>query len=159
MTGQAFARQGAVRMTGREKCNKLKKIRAAVAEKLGIDLHQVECTFEGECTGTCPKCKQEEDILNGAILHKGAALAGAMMLATSMSACVPFGGNRTGLGGNELSGAIEVDTDSCPPTEGDDVEVLSGEVDEQALQDVDVTTSNDNKVEDIYVEDLTGYVG
>ena len=31
--------------------------------------------------------------------------------------------------------------------------------DEQALQDVDVTTSNDNKVEDIYVEDLTGYVG
>ena len=45
-------------MTGREKCNKLKKIRAAVAEKLGIDLHQVECTFEGECTGTCPKCTQ-----------------------------------------------------------------------------------------------------
>ena len=29
-----------------------------------IDLKQEECTYKGECSGTCPKCKQEEEILN-----------------------------------------------------------------------------------------------
>lgn len=155
-------------MTGREKCNKLKRIRAALAEKLGIDLHQVACTFEGECTGTCPKCKQEEDALNGAILRKGAALAGAMMLATSMSACVPFGGRTVSpldggdavdAGGNELTGLIEYDPDSCPPSGGDEIEVLSGEVDERMLQEEDAATNGSDEVVTVNMDDLTGYVG
>ena len=167
-------------MTGREKCNKLKRIRAALATKLGIDLHQVECTFEGECTGTCPKCKQEEDALNGAILHKGAALAGAMMLATSMSACVPLGGktpdpqNGGGTveaGGNDLVGMIEYDPDAnsdpvpgSDPSEGSyDVVTLSGEVDERMLNedntgDTSKADSKDDKVVDIDVDDVMGLV-
>lgn len=156
-------------MTGREKCNKLKRIRAALATTLGIDLHQVECTFEGECTGTCPKCKQEEDALNAAILHKGAAMTGAVLLATSMSACVPFkgssfnpwdGGDTVEVGGNELSGLIEYDPDNNQSAGGDDIEVLTGEVDMRTLyDDPDTTINDDDKVVYVGTDELTGYVG
>lgn len=57
---------------GRAKCDRLKKIRKAVADKLNVDLHQSECTFEGNCRGTCPKCKQEEEILNRELLKRAA---------------------------------------------------------------------------------------
>ena len=47
----------------KQKCDKLKQVRKDIADKIGVDLHQKECTFSGDCTGTCPKCKQEEEIL------------------------------------------------------------------------------------------------
>lgn len=56
---------------GKEKCNFLKKIRKDIAKKLGIDLKQKECTFDGECSGTCPACQMEEKILNEQLLQKG----------------------------------------------------------------------------------------
>lgn len=54
----------------KEKCKELKAIRAKIAEDLGIDLQQRECTYEGYCSGTCPKCKSEEMRLNLAIMKK-----------------------------------------------------------------------------------------
>lgn len=54
----------------KEKCKELKQIRAKMAEDLGVELHQTECTYEGYCSGTCPKCMQEELKLNAAILKK-----------------------------------------------------------------------------------------
>ena len=48
----------------KKKCKYLKEIRKAIADKLGVDLHQITCKYEGYCSGTCPKCKQEEEILN-----------------------------------------------------------------------------------------------
>lgn len=58
----------------KEKCKRLKAIRKKLADGLGIDLKQRECTFEGECRGTCPKCRQEEEALNRALLGKAAAV-------------------------------------------------------------------------------------
>lgn len=54
----------------KEKCKELKQIRARIAEDLGIDLKQSECTYEGYCSGTCPKCKSEEMKLNLAIMKQ-----------------------------------------------------------------------------------------
>lgn len=54
----------------KEKCKELKAIRARIAEDLGIDLKQQECTYAGYCSGTCPRCKQEELRLNAALLKK-----------------------------------------------------------------------------------------
>lgn len=54
----------------KEKCRELKQIRAKMAEDLGIELHQSECTYEGYCSGTCPKCRSEELQLNAAIMKK-----------------------------------------------------------------------------------------
>ena len=48
---------------GKVTCEKLKAIRREVAEKLGIEYSPKECTFEGDCLGTCPLCQQETDML------------------------------------------------------------------------------------------------
>ena len=77
-------------MGSKEKCNVLKTVRKQMADKLGIDLHQKECTFEGECSGTCPKCAHEEKILNSALLKKGAAAASAALLTATLAGCTPL---------------------------------------------------------------------
>ena len=71
----------------KEKCKQLMKIRKIMADKLGVDLHQRECTFEGKCSGTCPKCKQEEEILNKAILQRTVAAGVATTMGVSMVGC------------------------------------------------------------------------
>ena len=138
-------------MTGKEKCRRLKAIRKALADRLGVDIHQVECTFEGECRGTCPKCKQEERDLNAAILRRGAAVAGAAAIATSLAACVPNipgihdtnGGQGTGepMDGDRLSGYIAPpDDQQGDDTDPGDIVELSGDV---AYIDEDATETSD----------------
>lgn len=68
-------------MDHKKKCNELKQIRKSVADALGIDLKQRECTFQGECKGTCPKCMQEEKTLNKALL--GGTIAATSLLLTA----------------------------------------------------------------------------
>ena len=46
-------------MKGKEKCEFLKGIRKRMAEANGIPYETRECTYEGECTGTCPFCEKE----------------------------------------------------------------------------------------------------
>ncbi len=71
----------------KEKCKTLKKIRKKLADALDIDLHQRECTYEGACSGTCPKCKQEEEQLNRAILAKSALAAGTVAITVGLTGC------------------------------------------------------------------------
>ncbi len=75
---------------GRAKCERLKKIRKAMADRLHVDLHQKECTFEGNCRGTCPKCKQEEEILNRELLKRAAGLGIGALAGLSLAGCAPF---------------------------------------------------------------------
>ena len=44
---------------GRNTCNQLKAVRQQIADANGIDYCPHECTFEGECSGTCPACEGE----------------------------------------------------------------------------------------------------
>lgn len=69
------------------KCKKLKQIRKAISDKIGVELHQTECTYEGKCSGTCPKCQQEESILNKALLSKGAAAVATVAIAAGLTGC------------------------------------------------------------------------
>lgn len=64
----------------REKCDHLKQIRKTVADSLGVDLKQTVCTYEGECSGTCPKCQQEEKVLSKALLQGAAVAASTAIL-------------------------------------------------------------------------------
>lgn len=108
-------------MTGKEKCNKLKEIRKDVANKIGIELNQTQCTYSGECTGTCPKCKAEEEKLNKALLTKAVAVAGISLVLSGCS--VQQDGMLTG---------IAKSTDNKPISEEitveKDYETLSGGV-------------------------------
>lgn len=64
----------------RKKCEHLKQIRKNMADSLGVDLKQTVCTYEGECSGTCPKCQQEEKVLSKALLAGSAVVGAAIML-------------------------------------------------------------------------------
>lgn len=68
-------------MDHKERCKQLKQMRKEMADKIGLDLHQTECTYAGECSGTCPKCQQEEKKLNKALLSGAIALAGVALTA------------------------------------------------------------------------------
>lgn len=46
-------------MFGKEKCKYLREIRKKIALENDIALVTNECTFKGECKGTCPKCEAE----------------------------------------------------------------------------------------------------
>ena len=89
----------------KEKCRELKKIRAKIAEDLGLELHQRECSYEGYCSGTCPACRKEEMQINAALLKKQlegvnlkgrAATAGlAAAAALCLTGCTPPGQDGT----------------------------------------------------------------
>lgn len=46
-------------MNGRDKCELLNEVRQRIAKANNIEFDFEECTFEGDCSGTCPKCESE----------------------------------------------------------------------------------------------------
>ncbi|MBP3412276.1 MAG: hypothetical protein J6K89_03370 [Oscillospiraceae bacterium] len=46
-------------MRGKNKCKILKQIRQKIAHENDIPLVTQECTYQGECSGTCPRCESE----------------------------------------------------------------------------------------------------
>ncbi|MBE5943806.1 MAG: hypothetical protein E7258_02690 [Lachnospiraceae bacterium] len=46
-------------MSGKAKCKALKQIREQIAQENDIPYVVSQCTFQGECKGTCPKCEAE----------------------------------------------------------------------------------------------------
>ncbi len=46
-------------MRGKNKCKILKQIRQKIAHENDIPLVTQECTYQGECSGTCPRCEAE----------------------------------------------------------------------------------------------------
>ena len=54
-------------MTGKEKCETLKQVRREIAEQNNINLAIEDCTYHGECSGTCPKCEEELRVLEEAL--------------------------------------------------------------------------------------------
>lgn len=78
---------------GKQICNYLKEVRRRVAEENDIRLEQHECTFKGECSGTCPRCEAEVRYLEAELgkrmrLGKAASVAvGVTMAAASIASC------------------------------------------------------------------------
>ena len=80
---------------GRNICKQLKEVRKRIAEENDIPLKIEECTFKGECRGTCPRCEAEVRYLENALderlrIGKVATVAGiALGLATTAQAQAP----------------------------------------------------------------------
>ncbi len=74
---------------GKNICNQLKEVRKRIAEENNIPLEIEECTYKGECRGTCPRCEAEVRYLENALadrlrIGKVATVAGlALGLATT----------------------------------------------------------------------------
>ncbi len=48
---------------GKKKCELLKEIRKKIAEANGIEYDPPECTHEGDCSGSCPRCDDEAEYI------------------------------------------------------------------------------------------------
>ena len=63
-------KNGAIAMTGKEKCEILKSIRRQIAEANNIVYMEPECHHEGDCLGTCPKCDAQIRYIDSEISRK-----------------------------------------------------------------------------------------
>ncbi len=83
-------------MKGKEKCKALKQIRQKIAEQNDIAYAVSECTFQGECKGTCPKCEAELRYLERELairknLGKAVVVAGISAgICAPMTSCAPL---------------------------------------------------------------------
>lgn len=82
-------------MRGKEKCKALKEIRKQIAEKNDIEYAVSECSYQGECKGTCPKCEAELRYLERELerrknLGKAVCVVGiSASVCGSLTACNP----------------------------------------------------------------------
>ena len=56
--------------SGKDICNELKALRRRIADENQIPLETEECTYKGECCGTCPRCDAEVRYLEDALSHR-----------------------------------------------------------------------------------------
>ena len=74
---------------GKATCKILKEIRRNIAAQNNIPLEEHECTYEGDCSGTCPRCEaevrylenelQKKSQLGKAVITTGIVLGGILM--------------------------------------------------------------------------------
>lgn len=82
-------------MKGKAKCKALKEIRRQIAETNDIPYAVSQCTYQGDCTGTCPKCEAELKYLERELalrqsLGKAVAVTGISVgVCASLTACTP----------------------------------------------------------------------
>lgn len=120
-------------MKGKTKCKILKEIRQKIADENDVPYVTRECTHQGDCKGTCPKCEAElryleQELEKRRSLGKTVAVAAvAAGLSLSLSACKPgsTGGNA---GTNDPSQSLG--------SEAAVEDVLPGEIAEESTSSV-----------------------
>lgn len=104
-------------MKGKEKCKALKEIRRQIAENNDIPFVVSQCTHQGDCKGTCPKCESELRYLERELairqgLGKAVAIAGISIGAcATFTACSPMDTVTDfleNIGRDELAGDVEI---------------------------------------------------
>lgn len=103
-------------MRGKEKCKALKEIRRQIAEENDIPFVVSQCTHQGDCRGTCPKCESELRYLERELairqgLGKAVAVVGiSASVCGGLTACSPVDMIRDGLGMSveETAGAATI---------------------------------------------------
>ena len=116
---------------GKQTCKILKEIRKQIAAENDIDLVVSECTYQGDCLGTCPKCEAEVRYLERELekrqrLGKAAVFAGMSMgtlfAATGCHIVQPL----AGMPADAFDGKKAVTSDTIPeqPLAGDVVAVM-----------------------------------
>lgn len=140
-------------MRGKEKCRALKEIRRQIAEANDIALAVSECTYQGECRGTCPKCESELRFLERELairqgLGKAVAVIGLSAgVCASVTACSPT--DPTGdppVGTEELAGEMVAPyEEETAPEE----ETSPGETEQENTGEAGTENSNGNETENM----------
>lgn len=113
-------------MPGKQKCRMLKEIRRRIAEENDIPYVTSECSHQGECAGTCPRCESELRALERELAARQ-RLGKTVTVAALCAGMVFAGAGCSSVGEPEpddLSGAVEI----CTPEPADERWELEGEV-------------------------------
>ena len=101
---------------GKQTCKILKEIRRQIAAENDIKLVIEECTYQGDCKGTCPKCEAEVRYLERELekrqrMGKAAIFAG-MTIGTAITAagCGPLAPTPNGMMENPRDTIVAADT-------------------------------------------------
>lgn len=119
-------------MAGKEKCRMLRDIRRQIAECNDIELITKECTYQGTCRGTCPKCEQEVRYLEEQLAMRRSAGMRIALAGVSIGAMLALSG----------CSAIDRAIDALPNRAANTPEpivVLDGEV---AAEDITLANTN-----------------
>ena len=113
-------------MNGKSKCKILKDIRRKIAEDNDIAYVTSECKYQGECSGTCPKCEAElryleEELTKRRNLGKTVAVAG-------IAAALVLGSAGCAAGDSNQTEAEPLSQDTTWQTQPSDPQPIPGEV-------------------------------
>ena len=98
---------------GKHKCKILKEIRKQIAEANQIDLIISECSFKGECKGTCPKCEAEIRYLEQQLAHKSLMGTTTRIMGVSLGVLTMAGGLTACDGKEKRASNEEVSEDNA----------------------------------------------
>ena len=100
-------------MKGKSKCKILKDIRRQIAQDNDIEFVTSECKYQGDCTGTCPKCEAEVRYLEQELEKRRAA--GKAVAVAGIAAALVIGAAGCGMDSTSPTTST-VDGDIEPPT-------------------------------------------
>lgn len=116
-------------MIGKDKCKYLREIRKRIATENDIKLVTEECTYKGECTGTCPRCEAEVRYLESELDRRqkmgklvtlaGLSLAG-IACSSMLASCEMLPGKATPLPVDDVDSIV---SDTLEP------EIYEGDID------------------------------
>lgn len=118
-------------MLGKQKCKILKEIRQRIADENEIPYVTHECRYQGECSGTCPRCESELRYLEQQLSLR--ASMGKRVAVTALCAGMALSTAGCGSSGNgpeivnDLSGAVPY-IEEPGKLAGPEIEFLEGEV-------------------------------
>lgn len=116
-------------MIGKDKCKYLREIRKRIATENDIKLVTEECTYKGECTGTCPRCEAEVRYLESELdkrqkMGKLVTLAGLSLAgiacSSMLASCEMLPGKATPLPVDDVDSIV---SDTLEP------EIYEGDID------------------------------
>ena len=122
-------------MIGKQKCRILKEIRQKIADENDIPYVTRECTHQGNCSGTCPRCESELRYLEnqlqirsslGKKIKVAALCAGMALTAAGCSAVSAVIDRNNPV--EDLSGMVAYETPVPTQQETEEVFVTEGEV-------------------------------
>ena len=88
-------------MNGKSKCKILKDIRRQIAQDNDITFVTSECKYQGDCSGTCPKCEAEVRYLEQELAKRQAA--GKAIAVAGIAAALLIGAAGCGMDSNSTS--------------------------------------------------------
>lgn len=134
-------------MFGKNKCKILKQIRQKIADENDIPYVTRECSYQGECSGTCPKCEQELRYLEQQLERR--VKLGKAVVVTALCAGMSLGVTGCDPKVNQLAGDVPNTQVTMPTVDPDSFwNDPNAPIDEFTMGEIEETE---------YIEELEGY--